>query len=185
MRARVDLLSPSFTFPPHPHRLSALSQGLGVHAISAIDIALWDLLGKVKGEPVYNLLGGKTMERVPLYATTSRPDLAQQLGFHGAKVPLPWGPEAGSKGMRDNVEFVAGWRAKVGPDFPLMLDCYMALDVQVRHCCSRCCLWLCAHHLLPRLAAALGFAVLTCKLVVCLCTLHIIGLGPACSIRQS
>jgi hypothetical protein len=61
-------------------------KGLGVHAISAIDIALWDLLGKVQNEPVYNLLGGKTKARVPCYATTSRPDLAKDLGFFGAKV---------------------------------------------------------------------------------------------------
>ena len=40
-------------------------KGIGVHAISAVDIALWDLLGKVKNEPVYNLLGGRTMGRVP------------------------------------------------------------------------------------------------------------------------
>ena len=105
-------------------------KGLGVHAISAIDLALWDLLGKVKNEPVYNLLGGKTMERVPCYATTARPDLAKEMGFHGAKFPLPYGPEAGAAGMRKNVEFCAQWREKCGPDFPLMLDCYMALDVQ-------------------------------------------------------
>lgn len=104
-------------------------KGVGVHAISAVDIALWDLLGKVKGEPVYNLLGGKTKNRVPCYATTARPDLAQQMGFHGAKFPLPYGPEAGNEGMRKNIEFCAQWREKCGPDFPLMLDCYMALDV--------------------------------------------------------
>lgn len=57
----------------------------GCKAIAAVDIALWDLLGKVKNEPVYNLLGGKTMQRVPVYATTARPDLAQKMGFHGAK----------------------------------------------------------------------------------------------------
>ena len=39
------------------------SQGLMMHALSAIDLALWDALGKAKGEPVYNLLGGKTKER--------------------------------------------------------------------------------------------------------------------------
>ena len=39
---------------------------------------------------MYNLLGGKTKERVPCYATTARPDLAKEMGFFGAKVPLPW-----------------------------------------------------------------------------------------------
>ena len=99
-------------------------KGLGVHAISAVDIALWDLLGKVKNEPVYNLLGGKTKERVPCYATTSRPDLAKDLGFFGAKVPLPWGPHAGDVGMRKNIEFIAEWRQKLGPDFPLVSPTY-------------------------------------------------------------
>ena len=79
---------------------------------------------------MYALLGGKTKARVPCYATTSRPDLAQQMGFHGAKFPLPYGPEAGAEGLRQNVDFCRGWRERVGPSFPLMLDCYMALDVQ-------------------------------------------------------
>ena len=34
-------------------------KGIAVHALSAIDLALWDLLGKLQGEPVYNLLGGR------------------------------------------------------------------------------------------------------------------------------
>jgi L-rhamnonate dehydratase len=38
------------------------SKGLSMNALSAIDLALWDALGKVKGEPVYNLLGGKTKD---------------------------------------------------------------------------------------------------------------------------
>ncbi len=37
-------------------------KGLTIHALSAIDLALWDALGKAKNEPVYNLLGGKTKE---------------------------------------------------------------------------------------------------------------------------
>ena len=103
-------------------------KGLGMHAISAIDIALWDLCGKTFNEPAFNLMGGRTKQRVPVYATTSRPDIAKQLGFPGAKFPLRYGPTAGEIGLKKNVESVKLWREKVGPDFPLMLDCYMALD---------------------------------------------------------
>ena len=105
-------------------------KGLAVHAISAVDIALWDLYGKTLNEPVYNLMGGRTKQRIPVYATGSRPDFAKEMGFHGAKVPLPYGPSAGEKGLSQNVAFIKDWREKVGPDFPLMLDCYMALDVE-------------------------------------------------------
>lgn len=105
-------------------------KGLTMHAISAIDLALWDLYGKTLNEPVYNLMGGRTKQRVPVYATGSRPDIAKEMGFHGAKIPLPYGPSEGPSGMKRNVEFVKNWREKIGPDFPLMLDCYMALDVE-------------------------------------------------------
>lgn len=48
-------------------------KGLAVQAISAVDLALWDLCGKVRGEPVYQLLGGNTKPgRLPVYATTVR-----------------------------------------------------------------------------------------------------------------
>ena len=81
------------------------------------------------GEPVYNLMGGRTKQRIPVYATTSRPDLAKDLGFPGAKIPLPYGP---ADGARHAQKCGVHWRLarKVGPDFPLMLDCYMALDLQ-------------------------------------------------------
>jgi len=41
-------------------------KGLTIQAISAVDIALWDALGKTRNEPVYNLLGGKTKEKIPI-----------------------------------------------------------------------------------------------------------------------
>ena len=104
-------------------------KGLPIQAISAVDIALWDLLGKLRNEPVYALLGGKTKDRLPVYSTTARPDLAKSLGFVGAKIPCPYGPSAGDEGLRKNVAFFKDAREKVGPDFPLMLDCYMALTV--------------------------------------------------------
>ncbi|HET8627306.1 MAG TPA: L-rhamnonate dehydratase [Thermomicrobiales bacterium] len=104
-------------------------KGLPLQAISAVDLALWDALGKLRDEPVYALLGGKTRDRLAVYATTARPDLARALGFHGAKIPLPHSPAEGEEGLRRNVARVAEARASVGPVFPLMLDCYMALTV--------------------------------------------------------
>jgi len=104
-------------------------KGLAIQAISAVDLAIWDALGKVKGVPVYELLGGKTKHCMPCYATTARPDLAKEMGFWGAKFPLPYGPASGEKGMRENIELVKKWREAVGPDFPLMIDCYMSLTL--------------------------------------------------------
>lgn len=104
-------------------------KGLTIQAISAVDVAIWDLLGKLRDEPIYALLGGKTKEKLPVYATTVRPDIAQQMGFHGAKLPLMYGPADGVEGLKKNVAMVEQARASVGPDFRLMIDCYMALTL--------------------------------------------------------
>ncbi|HSE22821.1 MAG TPA: L-rhamnonate dehydratase [Pyrinomonadaceae bacterium] len=104
-------------------------KGLTVQAISAVDLAIWDCLGKLRDEPVYALIGGKTKEKLPVYATTSRPDIAQEWGFQGAKIPCRYGPAEGKAGLKKNVEVMAEARSSVGPDFPLRLDCYMALTV--------------------------------------------------------
>eukprot|EP00940_MAST-03C_sp_MAST-3C-sp2_P001903 g1903.t1 len=104
-------------------------KGLPIQCISAVDLAIWDLLGKLRNEPVYALLGGKVRERLPVYMTSSNPLNAKKMGFVGGKVPCPYGPSAGDEGLRKNVEFFKGWREKVGPDYPLMLDCYMSLTV--------------------------------------------------------
>eukprot|EP01098_Paradermamoeba_levis_P006443 TRINITY_DN2671_c0_g1_i1.p1 TRINITY_DN2671_c0_g1~~TRINITY_DN2671_c0_g1_i1.p1 ORF type:complete len:290 (-),score=85.56 TRINITY_DN2671_c0_g1_i1:91-960(-) len=104
-------------------------KGITIQAISAVDLALWDILGKLRGEPIYNLLGGKTKERLPVYATTADPKAAKEMGFKGAKVPLPFGPGDGAEGLQKNFEFLKQKREEVGEDFPLMIDCYMSLTV--------------------------------------------------------
>jgi L-rhamnonate dehydratase len=104
-------------------------KGLGIFAISAVDLALWDLCGKLRDEPVYVLLGGPTKDAIPCYCTGIKPKRYQALGFFGCKIPLPHGPADGHDGLKQNVELVANAREEVGPDFELMLDCYMALDV--------------------------------------------------------
>lgn len=102
-------------------------KGMPIAAISVVDLALWDLAGKARGEPVYQLIGGRCRDEISLYCTGPRADAIKDMGFWGAKVPLPHGAADGEAGLRRNVEFLAAHRASVGVEFPLMVDCYMSL----------------------------------------------------------
>ena len=104
-------------------------KGLPIQAISAVDLALWDLLGKLRREPVYMLLGGATKPFLPMYTTTAKPEAGKAQGFVACKVPCPYGPADGAEGFKQNIKYLKQCRERVGPDFPLMLDCYMALSV--------------------------------------------------------
>ncbi|MFM0500746.1 L-rhamnonate dehydratase [Paraburkholderia caffeinilytica] len=104
-------------------------RGIVLNVISGVDLALWDLLGKVRQEPVHALLGGPVRDELTFYATGARPDLARQMGFVGGKMPLQHGPVEREEGLARNLEKLADMRAKVGADFWLMLDGWMSLDV--------------------------------------------------------
>src|SRR4051812_360363 len=104
-------------------------KGLVVNAISGVDLALWDLVGKLRQEPVHHLLGGAVRDELVFYATGARPDAAKALGFIGGKLPLHHGPAEGDEGFAKNIALLADMRARVGPDFWLMYDCWMGLDV--------------------------------------------------------
>ncbi|MGV8882460.1 MAG: L-rhamnonate dehydratase [Rhodoglobus sp.] len=105
-------------------------RGVVLNTISGVDLALYDLLGKLRQEPVYALLGGPVRDELTFYATGARPDKAQELGFIGGKMPLHHGPAEGEEGLRKNLDMIRDMREKVGPDFWLMLDCWMSLDVE-------------------------------------------------------
>jgi L-rhamnonate dehydratase len=102
-------------------------KGLPIMAISAVDLALWDLVGKVRGEPVYNLIGGRCHDEITFYCTGPDAGAIKGMGFWGAKVPLPEGPHDGPAGLARNLAFLTRQRDAVGPGFPLMVDCYMSL----------------------------------------------------------
>jgi len=104
-------------------------KGVVVNTISGVDLALWDLLAKVRGEPVHALLGGPVRDELQFYATGSRPDLAKQMGFIGGKMPLQHGPGEGDEGLRQALSKLEDMRNRVGDDFWLMLDCWMSLDL--------------------------------------------------------
>jgi L-alanine-DL-glutamate epimerase-like enolase superfamily enzyme len=116
-------------------------KGMALEAISAIDIALWDVMGKATGQPVYNLLGGRTRDRIQayaskLYATEDLDQLAAEAqsyldqGFTAMKQRFAYGPRDGRAGMRRNLELVRTVRNVVGPDVVLAADAYMGWDVR-------------------------------------------------------
>lgn len=102
--------------------------GLAQSTISGIDIALWDAKGKLLGQPVYNLIGGKTRDRMQCYYTGNDPGALKEFGIHDMKVAVPYGPAHGEEGMRKNEEAVARAREVLGPLGFIALDIYMAWD---------------------------------------------------------
>ena len=112
--------------------------GLTSYAISAVDLALWDLKGKLLGVPVYELLGGPQKDQIFCYASNT--DLAYgtensiawflELGFKAVKLFLREGPEAGIEGIRRAEELVARTREQIGNDVELMVDAWMSLNIE-------------------------------------------------------
>ncbi len=104
-------------------------RGIVLNVISGVDLALWDLLGQLRQEPVYQLLGGPVRDELVFYATGPRPDLAKGMGFIGGKMALQHGPAEGEDGLRANLDRLEAMRNAVGDDFWLMYDCWMSLDL--------------------------------------------------------
>lgn len=110
-------------------------KGVAMTAISAVDIALWDILGKDAKQPVYRLLGGRTKERIPVYASRlySMPldelrleaQKYKQEGYTAMKLRFGWGPMDGAAGMLKNIELVQTVREVIGYGVDLMVDAYM------------------------------------------------------------
>jgi L-alanine-DL-glutamate epimerase-like enolase superfamily enzyme len=110
-------------------------KGIGMAAISAVDIALWDILGKSAKQPVYRLLGGRTKPRIPVYASrlysTPLKELAAETakykkeGYQAMKLRFGWGPVDGAAGMQKNVALVRTVREAAGDDIDIMADAYM------------------------------------------------------------
>lgn len=103
-------------------------RGIAVHAISGLDIALWDLKGKALGTPVCRLLGAPLRDRVRAYASLLMPDTTAEVtervtalreqGFTAVK--LGWGP-LGRDAAHD-VALAAAAREAGGEDVEIMID---------------------------------------------------------------
>ena len=139
VHAALEVLRPLFVGenPLEPERVTEklhantfwMGRGGSItHAISGIDIALWDILGKVTGQPVGRLLGGRYRDRVRPYASLlmQEPALMKdkllpvvEQGFRAFKIG--WGP-FGRRSNRIDEEIVKAAREAIGPDSFLMVD---------------------------------------------------------------
>ena len=108
-----------------------------LRTLSVLDVALWDLIGKAKGESVCRLLGGPCQERIRAYAAmlgfAPRPAAAAERsaewvekGFSGLKWYLPHNETAGEAGLAQNVALVKAVREAVGEGVDIMVDCILS-----------------------------------------------------------
>ena len=103
-------------------------RGAAIHAISGIEIALWDIAGKAAGKPIHALLGGARRDRIKAYASTLMPDTPAEAartieaqmkaGFNAVK--LGWGPLGRSAEL--DIALVAAARKAGGEALDLMID---------------------------------------------------------------
>jgi D-galactarolactone cycloisomerase len=110
------------------------TRGIGIVALSGVDIALWDILGKVRGLPIYQLLGGKCRDKVPVYATALYPEEPSKVarrargfadqGFHGVKIKVGFD-------LDQDIRIVRAVRQELGKEFIIMTDANQGYSVDV------------------------------------------------------
>jgi L-alanine-DL-glutamate epimerase-like enolase superfamily enzyme len=113
--------------------------GIMMMAISAVDIALWDLKGKILGQPVYRLLGGGRNKIRPYMSALGfstdpakareTAKMIQGMGIQAQKWFFRHGPASGVAGIRKNLDMAFALRDTLGPDYELMFDCWLGWDI--------------------------------------------------------
>ena len=110
-------------------------RGITISALSGIDIALWDLLGKAVGQPVWRLLGGRLRERIPAYASGGWApvggvgrQLRQYVERGHRAVKMRVGLQ--DRSVDDSAARVREARESLGPEIGLMVDAHGTWSVR-------------------------------------------------------
>ena len=114
-------------------------KGAVMAAISALDIALWDIKGKHTEQPVFMLMGGRTKTAIPAYYSRLYTRDLDQLqeeaatykkqGFQGMKLRCGYPITEGMAGMKKNIEMVRLVREAVGDEVDVMVEAYMGFNL--------------------------------------------------------
>ena len=104
-------------------------RGVTIMALSGVDLALWDIIGRFHDQPVGQLLGGPVKARVPAYYTGTDLEFAIRSGFSAIKIPVPRGIRDGRDGMKRTESDLLRVSERIGADRSLMIDANCLWDV--------------------------------------------------------
>lgn len=110
--------------------------GPAIHAISGIDMALWDIIGKTMNRPVSEMLGGTFRHQIKAYASALMPETSKEAGMMAEKyakqgysaMKFGWGPIG--RDPKHDEEQIKTIRSAVGDDIDLMIDAGLAWDLK-------------------------------------------------------
>ena len=98
-------------------------RGLFTMALSAVDNAVWDIVGKHAGRPLTQLIGGTPRDRLPLYQTGGNISEGKARGIRNFKLSARVGPHTSTAEQQRVVDVILAARDELGPDGNLMTDC--------------------------------------------------------------
>lgn len=131
-----------FTYTAYTDVLAKRGSMEAFSAISALELALWDIVGKATDQPVHNLLGGRCRDRIRVYANGWYDGLTDPVALAEGAVevvaqgytalkwdpfPGPWRELPGREAEQAAIEGVATMRAAVGPDVDLLIEVHRRL----------------------------------------------------------
>ncbi|HET9733426.1 MAG TPA: enolase C-terminal domain-like protein [Acidimicrobiales bacterium] len=108
--------------------------GVASLAVSAVELALWDLEARAAGQPLARVLGGTEHVELPTYVTCRAPEQLKGIAksavesLRAVKVGVPYGPVDGPEGLGGNLDLLRAFRERIPDSVPLAVDCFMGWD---------------------------------------------------------